>query len=163
MLIRKASTSDLDQIAKIESVCFPPDQAAGKKAFEARLRTYAGHFLLMCDENGKVVSFINGFTTDSPDLTDEMYANAGLHDESGEWQMVFGLCTLPEYRQRGFAQRLLKEFIRKAKSEGRRGVVLTCKQALIGYYEKFGFENEGVTENSVIGGVQWYQMRNTFS
>ena len=75
--------------------------------------------------------------------------------------MVFGLCTLPDYRQRGFAQTLLKEFIRTAKSEGRKGVVLTCKQELIKYYEKFGFVSEGVTENSVIGGVQWYQMRRT--
>lgn len=159
MLIRKAKTSDAAEIANIEGVCFPPDQAAGRKAFEERLHSYADHFLLMCDENGKVVSFIDGFTTDRRDLTDEMYENAGLHDEKGEWQMVFGLCTLPDYRQMGFAQRLLKEFIRKAKSEGRKGIVLTCKQELIKYYEKFGFENEGVTENSVIGGVQWYQMR----
>ena len=142
MVIRRAKLSDLDEIAHIESVCFPPDQAAGKTAFESRLQTYPRHFLLMCDEYGKVVSAVSK-----------------LHNEKGEWQMVFGLCTLPDYRQRGFAQTLLKEFIRTAKSEGRKGVVLTCKQELIKYYEKFGFVSEGVTENSVIGGVQWYQMR----
>ena len=159
MIIRRAKLGDLDEIANIESVCFPPDQAAGKDAFESRLQTYPRHFLLMCDEYGKIVSFIDGFTTDKPDLTDEMYAVSKLHNENGEWQMVFGLCTLPDYRQRGFAQTLLKEFIRTAKSEGRKGVVLTCKKELITYYEKFGFVSEGVTENSVIGGVQWYQMR----
>ena len=161
MVIRRAKLSDLDEIANIESVCFPPDQAAGKAAFELRLQTFPHHFLLMCDEYGKIVSFIDGFTTDESDLTDEMYSVAGLHNENGSWQMVFGLCTLPDYRQRGFAQKLLKEFIRTACSEGRKGVVLTCKKELVPYYEKFGFVSEGVTNNSVIGGVQWYQMRRT--
>lgn len=159
MVIRNAKQSDLDEIARIESICFPQGQAAGKEAFKARLLSFPNHFMLMCDEYGKVVSFINGFTTDLPDLTDEMYEDAYLHDENGEWQMVFGLCTLPDFRQRGFPQRLLKEFIRTAKIQGRKGVVLTCKQELIRYYEKFGFVSEGVTNNSVIGGVQWYQMR----
>ena len=159
MNIRKAKLADLDEIARIESVCFPPEQAAGREAFRGRLTDFPNHFLVMSDEYGKIVSFIDGFTTDISDLTDEMYAVSSLHDENGKWQMVFGLCTLPDYRQRGFAQRLLKEFRRNAKSEGRKGVVLTCKQQLIGYYEKFGFVNEGVTNASVIGGVRWYQMR----
>ncbi len=161
MFIRTARASDLDEIANIEGVCFPEGQAAEKSVFRIRLEVFPRHFLLMCDEYGRIVSFINGFVTDEPDLTDEMYAVSKLHDENGKWQMVFGLCTLPDYRQRGFAQKLLKEFIRTARSEGRKGVVLTCKQELIKYYEKFGFVSEGVTENSVIGGVKWYQMRNT--
>lgn len=159
MFIRKAKQSDLDRIAEIESICFPQGQAAGREAFRDRLCSFSDYFMVMCDEYGKVVSFINGFTTDIPDLTDEMYKNAYMHDKNGTWQMVFGLCTLPEYRQRGFAQRLLKEFIRQARLQGRKGVVLTCKQQLITYYEKFGFVSEGVSCGSFIGEVQWYQMR----
>lgn len=159
MVIRKAKQSDLDELARIESLCFPQGQAACKEDFRDRLCSFPDHFMIMCDEYGKVVSFINGFTTDLCDLTDEMYEKAYMHNENGAWQMVFGLCTLPDYRQRGFAQRLLNEFIRAARIQGRKGVVLTCKQQLIRYYEKFGFVNEGVTQNSVIGGVQWYQMR----
>ena len=159
MFIRKAAQSDLDQIAQIESICFPQGQAAGREVIRDRLRTFPDHFMIMCDEYSKAAAFINGFTTDRSDLTDEMYRSAYMHDENGAWQMVFGLCTLPEYRQRGFAQRLLKEFIRQAGLQGRKGVVLTCKQQLITYYEKFGFVNEGISSGSVIGGVQWYQMR----
>ena len=40
--------------------------------------------------------------------------------------------------------------------------MLTCKAELIGFYERFGFENEGVSKGSVIGGVKWYQMRRVF-
>ena len=38
-------------------------------------------------------------------------------------------------------------------------VVLTCKDRLIHYYEKFGFVNEGLAAKSTHGGAEWYQMR----
>ncbi len=44
---------------------------------------------------------------------------------------------------------------------GRKGLVLTCKDHLVHYYAKFGFENEGVSE-SEHGGVRWNQMRLKF-
>lgn len=162
MTVRKADITDLDEIAAIESVCFPREQAADREKFRKRLEVYPRYFLLLCDENGKIVSFIDGFVTDEPDLTDEMYSDPTLHNVKGAWQMVFGLNTLPQYRCRGYAGRLIKEFIGNARAEGRRGVVLTCKEQLIHFYESFGFVNEGITEQSVIGGVRWYQMRIVF-
>lgn len=162
MKLRKGTTADLDELAAIESTCFPPEQAAGREQFKGRLESYPQHFLLLCDDSGKIVSFIDGFVTDIPDLTDEMYSDPTLHDENGAWQMIFGLNTLPEYRRRGYAQTLMNEFLQIAKVEGRKGAVLTCKEALIHYYEKFGFVNEGVSAGSVIGGVKWYQMRLLF-
>lgn len=50
-------------------------------------------------EGDKLIAFLDGFVTDEPDLTDEMYAKASMHDENGAWQMLFGLNTLPEYRK----------------------------------------------------------------
>lgn len=44
---------------------------------------------------------------------------------------------------------------------GRKGLVLTCKDHLVHYYAKFGFENEGISE-SEHGGVRWNQMRLKF-
>ena len=146
VILRKAGIADADELALIESTCFPPEQAAGREQFVGRLKTYPEHFLLLCNDDGKIVSFIDGFVTDTPDLTDEMYADH----------------SLPQHRRRGYAGRLLNELISQARSQGRRGAVLTCKEILIPYYEKFGFINEGVSEGSVIGGVKWYQMRRSF-
>ncbi len=162
MKIRFADLSFLDEITEIESACFPEEQAAKKEQFSERLKIYAGHFLLLCDESGKAAAFINGAVTDLPDLTDEMYQRSELHDENGAWQMIFGLCTAPRYRHRGFAHVLMNEFLRLANEQGRKGAVLTCKAELIGFYEQFGFVNEGISASSVIGGVQWFQMRKTF-
>ena len=101
MIIRKATMNDLDAISEVESECFPAAEAATKEEFRERLESYADHFLLMFDGE-KLAAFIDGFVTDEPDLTDQMYENAAMHSESGKWQMIFGVNTLPEYRRRGY-------------------------------------------------------------
>ena len=164
MIIRTATIDDLPQIAAVESECFPPAEAATKEEFADRLIHYSNHFWLMFDEqnDNKLVAFVDGFVTNEPDLTDEMYEKASMHDESGAWQMIFGVNTIPYYRRRGLAGELLERALEDARKQGRKGLVLTCKDALIHYYAKFGFLNEGVTDKSVHGDVVWNQMRLTF-
>ena len=160
MLIRTATIEDLDEITDIEAECFPAAEAADREAFQQRLQYYGNHFWLLYEEQ-KLIAFVDGFVTDEPDLSDEMYENAALHDENGAWQMIFGVNTLPAYRRNGYAGKLLMRAITDAKNQGRRGVVLTCKEKLLHYYAKFGFENEGISQ-SVHGNVVWYQMRLRF-
>ena len=160
MEIRTAERSDLDAIARVEAECFPAAEAATRQALEERLEHYHNHFWLLLD-GGKLVSFVDGMVTNQKDLTDDLYENAQAHDESGSWQMIFGVNTIPEYRNRGCAGTLLKTAIEAARQQGRRGLVLTCKERLVPYYAKFGFVSEGVS-GSTHGGVTWYQMRLTF-
>lgn len=160
MLIRTATIEDLDEITDIEAECFPAAEAADREAFQQRLQYYGNHFWLLYEEQ-KLIAFVDGFVTDEPDLTDEMYENAALHDENGAWQMIFGVNTLPAYRRNGYAGKLLRRAIADAKEQGRRGVVLTCKEKLLHYYAKFGFEKEEISQ-SVHGNVVWYQMRLRF-
>lgn len=160
MLIRTATMEDLEAVAAVEAECFPPAEAATKEAFAKRLEYYGNHFWLMYDGD-KLISFVDGFVTDEADLTDEMYEKAELHKEHGAWQMIFGVNTVPSYRKRGCAGKLIKRAIADAKAQGRKGLVLTCKDRLIPYYAKFGFVNEGVSE-SVHGNAVWNQMRLTF-
>ena len=160
MLIRTATMEDLEAVAAVEAECFPPAEAATKEAFAKRLEHYGNHFWLMYDGD-KLISFVDGFVTDEADLTDEMYEKAELHNEHGAWQMIFGVNTVPSYRKRGCAGELIKRAIADAKAQGRKGLVLTCKDRLIPYYAKFGFVNEGVSE-SVHGNAVWNQMRLTF-
>ena len=160
MNIRYATMADLDDIASVESVCFPVLEAATKEEFEQRIKYFGNHFWLMFDE-GKLIAFVDGFVTDEANLTDEMYENASMHNENGAWQMIFGVDTIPEYRCRGCAAALLNHVICEAKAQGRKGLVLTCKDKLVHYYAKFGFVSEGVS-GSTHGNVVWYQMRLSF-
>ena len=160
MNIRTATIKDLEAVTSVEAECFPPAEAATREELAERLKYYADHFWLMFDGD-KLIAFVDGFVTDEEDLTDEMYEKASMHDEKGSWQMVFGVNTIPSYRRKGYAGELIRRAIEDARAQGRKGLVLTCKDRLIPYYSKFGFVLEGVSE-SVHGNVVWNQMRLTF-
>ena len=162
MHIRTASLADAAALAAVEAACFPPAEAATAAEITDRLAYYADHFWLLEEDDGTLVSFVDGMTTDEPTLRDEMYENAALHDEDGTWQMIFGVNTLPEYRRHGYAGQLLRRAVADARQQGRKGLVLTCKERLLPYYAKFGFQDEGVTDKSTHGNAAWHQMRLSF-
>ena len=160
MEIRTAAMDDLSAIAHLEAICFPEAEAATRQSFARRLTVYPDPFWVLTD--GKtIVAFVNGMVTNAPDLRDEMYDNAALHDANGAWQMIFGVDTHPDYRCQGCAARLLTHAIAQSRAQGRKGLVLTCKERLVPYYSKFGFVSEGISQ-STHGDVVWYQMRLTF-
>ena len=161
MKIRKATINDLEELTKIEAECFPATEAATKESFRGRLEIYPDFFWILEKEDGEIVSFVNGMATNDDILTDEMFENPNLHDENGDWQMIFGVNTLPEFRQRGYAEKVLRKVLEDAKNNGRKGVVLTCKDRLVPFYVKIGFVNEGVSE-STHGDAVWYNMRIIF-
>lgn len=158
--VRTASIDDLDAVSAVEAQCFPLAEAATREEFRQRLLHYGGHFWLLF-RGGRLIAFVDGMVTDRPGLTDEMYQRAELHDENGAWQMIFGVNTVPDCRKQGCAGLLLRRAIADARAQGRRGLVLTCKDTLVHYYASFGFVNEGVSP-SVHGNVVWNQMRLTF-
>lgn len=161
MNIRTAKFNDLEQISEVEAQCFPAAEAATKEEFADRLHYYGDHFWLMFDHE-KLIAFVDGFVTDEPDLYDEMYEKASLHNPHGAWQMIFGVNTLPSYRCQGYAGQLIQYAIDTARKQHRKGLVLTCKDRLVSYYSKFGFTDEGISEKSVHGNAVWHQMRLTF-
>lgn len=161
MNIRHATKHDVSAISEVEAKCFPPSEAASETAFTERIESYANHFWLM-HENDKLIAFVDGFVTDESDLTDEMFANAAMHNENGTWQMIFGVNTLPEYRNNGYASELLRRAVDEAREQGRKGVVLTCKDKLLSFYARLGFVDEGITDKSTHGNAVWHQMRIIF-
>lgn len=161
MEIRKAAMKDLKAITAVEAACFPPAEAASRRNFKKRLKVYPDHFWLL-EEDGKLISFINGMVTNESTISDIMFEDASLHDEDGDWQAIFGVNTIPEYRQRGLAAKVMQAVIEDAKKAGRKGCILTCKDKMLHYYEKFGFKNCGISQ-SVHGGAIWYDMRLEFA
>ena len=156
MNIRAASFADAAALAAIEALCFPAAEAAGPAAIAQRLAVFPDRFLI-AEEAGVPIGFINGCAADRPRIKDEMYEDANLHRPDGPWQTVFGLDTLPAWRRRGVAAALMNAFIAQARARGQQGVALTCKAHLVHYYERFGYQNEGVSA-SVHGGAVWYDM-----
>ena len=96
LVIRNATMEDLFAVAEVEAECFPVSEAATEAEFRERIACYGGHFWLLFEDE-RLVSFVDGVVTDQEDLTDEMYERAELHQEAGEWQMIFGVATHPEH------------------------------------------------------------------
>lgn len=161
MKIRNATIDDLNAVTEVETACFPEAEAAKKEDFRQRLMAYPDHFWLLFDGD-TLVGFVNGMVSDKPDLTDDMYADASMHCPEGAWQMIFGVNTILAYRRQGCAEKLLKRVISDAREQGRKGLVLTCKERLVHYYAKFGFVSEGLSD-SEHGNAVWYQMRLTLN
>lgn len=160
MNIRFGTIDDLEEIVRLEQQCFPAAEAADRDIMEQRLILFPKHFWIL-EENGRIISVLNGIATDVPTLQDEMYVNPTLHREEGMWQMIFGLATDPQYQGQGYGTQLLRHVIADVKSQGRKGIVLTCKDGLLAYYERVGFVSEGKSA-SRHGGAVWNSMRLTF-
>lgn len=152
-MIRKATIQDLDQITKIESKCFPISEAASKKSLEARILTFSNSFWVLEVDN-QIVSFINGMITNEKTINDEMFEDVTLHNPNGDFQAIFGVDTLPEYQGKGYASILMNAVIKETFEKGYKGCILTCKEKLISFYEKFGYVNLGIS-NSKHGGAVW--------
>ena len=138
--IRQAVIEDLEQVAAVEARCFPAAEAADEKSLKERLEAFPGSFLV-AECEGRIAGFIN---------------------PRGAYQSIFGLDVDEDFRHQGLAGRLMKALIEKAESEGRKGLILTCKEHLIGFYEQFGYCSMGVSK-SVHGGAVWYDMILEFS
>ena len=158
--VRPAQMTDLDTMTEIEAQSFPPEEKATRESFERRMAVFPDCFLLLC-RDGVPVGLIDGMVTNDTVISDPMFDDANLHDPKGAWQSIFGFCVLPSERGQGGAPILMKAYIEKARAEGRRGLILTCKERLIHYYEGYGYVNQGVSK-SEHGGAVWYDMMLTF-
>lgn len=155
--IRNAQWQDLDKLAQIEAACFPAAEAATKETLAQRLQIYSKHFWVLELYDGTIVGFIDGFVTNQAAITDEMFEQPRLHDEAAAYQAVFGLNVLPDYRGRHYGIALMNALVANARMAGRKGCILTCKENMISYYRKFGYQNQGLSQ-SKHGSVVWYDM-----
>ncbi|MCD8328779.1 MAG: GNAT family N-acetyltransferase [Ruminococcus sp.] len=157
MEIRKATIKDLEKISAVEAACFNEAEAASAKSIKARLEMFPDCFWLAFEDK-KLIGFVDGMKTNESDLLDEMYEDALLHSPQGARLMIFGVCTLPSFQGKGIATSVLNACISDCREQGLLEIVLTCKDALVGFYKRFDFVDEGISD-SYHGGVIWHQMR----
>ena len=161
--IRTATLKDLDAIHQIETESFPQAEAASYERLLAPLQVFADHFWVMeMDDTIKdepvITGFINGMVTGLDKIEDQMFENASLHDNKGEWQSVFGLAVSPAFRNKGIAAQLIYHLIADSTATAKTSITLTCKEHLVKYYQKFGFRDAGISQSNH-GGAVWHDMQ----
>lgn len=156
IIIRQASVEDSDAVGYVEASCFPEAEAAGKESLEQRIRSFPESFFVAAID-GEIIGLINGCVTNETVIVDELYENTALHLLDGDYQTIFGIDVMPDYRKQGIGAQLMNHMIEASRAAGRKGVILACKKELVRYYEKFGYVNKGKSK-STHGGAEWYDM-----
>lgn len=80
-----------------------------------------------------------------------------VHNENGRWQAILDVNTSLKHQNHGYDSKLMYQLIEDARKQNRKGCILTCKEELIHYYEKFGFMNLGLSQ-STLANETWYDM-----
>ncbi|MGN7470523.1 GNAT family N-acetyltransferase [Brevibacillus sp. SAFN-007a] len=154
--IRKVHMDDLPQLVAIEQLCFSEEEAATKAAFEKRIQMIPDSFYV-AEENGDIVGFINGPVIETAYITDDLFTHIKKNPATGGHQSILGLAVHPHFQKRGIAAKLLLHLEQEARQKQRETITLTCKEGLIGYYEKHGYANKGLSD-SEHAGKKWYNL-----
>lgn len=150
--------SEAGQAARIEEICFPPNEACSEKMMLERVAKAPELFLVAVDrETGKIAGFLNGLSTEEVKFRDEFFVDAELYDPVGRNVMLLGLDVLPEYRRRGLAREIMSRYLHRERERGRKEVFLTCLDSKVEMYKRMGFQDHGMSE-SAWGGEQWHEM-----
>lgn len=157
-LFRNIRLDETAEAAKIEQICFPPNEACTAKSMKERVATVQELFLVAEDiETGKIAGFLNGMSTEETKFRDEFFTDVTLYDPKGENVMLLGLDVRPEYRRQGLAREIVRQYAEREKKKGRKRLILTCLESKVEMYQKFGFRDLGMAE-STWGGEAWHEM-----
>ena len=158
MIFREIQSEEMEQAICIEEICFPPNEACSPKSMRERVMAAPEFFLVAVDENtGRIAGFLNGLATDETQFRDAFFTDVRLHDPHGKSVMLLGLDVLPEYRGKGLASEIVRQYAERERSRGRQALILTCLEEKVPMYLHMGFTDNGIA-NSAWGGEEWHEM-----
>ncbi len=154
--IRNVTESDLDRCFEIEKVSYEGDEAATREKIAKRIQDYTEGFIVL-EADGEVVGFINCGATDDVDLADEAFKDLVGHDSNGKHVVIFSVVVHADEQGKGYAGKLLVEFISRMKEMRKASIHLICRDQHIDFYKKYGFEYIRKS-GSTHGGLSWHDM-----
>ena len=108
------------------------------------------------EKEGRIIGYINGPVINQRYITDDLFEEIQPNPNSGDYLSVLGLVVNKDYQGQGTAGKLLEQFEKLAKQQLRCGVTLTCREALVSLYERYGYNNEENQPHNI--GIKWYNM-----
>ncbi|WP_159550431.1 GNAT family N-acetyltransferase [Streptococcus halichoeri] len=156
MLIRQATIADWETIVQIEQTNFSPAEATSPEVIRERLERLPETFLVAIIKD-QLAGYIEGPIVAEPRLTDDLFHQTPLNPAIQGYVAVTSLSIAPDFQQQGVGMALLAAMKDLAVAKKCQGIILTCHDYLIPYYEMNGFVNQGLSD-SVHGGAIWYDM-----
>ncbi|BBD07672.1 GNAT family N-acetyltransferase [Desulfovibrio ferrophilus] len=156
IIIRQATPADIDTCLALETVCFPASEAASRESISIRIEQFPEGFYV-AENQGQIVGQINSGATSKDDISDEAFKALEGHDAAGSNIVVFSLAVLPDQQGNGLGAQLMRHFIKQSRQQGRQQVLLLCKDVLVPFYSRLGFDDRGLSA-CTHGGAQWREM-----
>ena len=155
---RDIRPEEYDRAAEIEAVVFPPNEVVASDDVIAQARISPDCFMVAADKKtGEVAGFLYGLATDERRFRDDFFTDKSLHDKNGDNIMLLGLDIMTDYQGHGLGRAVMKHYCAREKARGRKRLILTCLEDLVGMYEKFGYTDLGISDSNW-GGEEWHEM-----
>ncbi|KHD45786.1 GNAT family N-acetyltransferase [Streptococcus hongkongensis] len=156
MIIRNVRPSDWQRVSQIESSNFSKEEAMTEDAIKQRCQRITDTFLV-AELDDQIVGYIEGPVVKQPILEDHLFHDVKENPLTGGYIAITSLSIEKMHQQEGIGIALLAALKDVAISQERSGIILTCHEELIAYYEMNGFSNLGLSD-STHGGSVWYLM-----
>lgn len=156
MEIRFARAEDLEQIIALEEANFSQEERIAAPV----LAIYARHLqdtCLVMEDEGQLAGFLLACPTEQARVEDAIFYLTADKLPQGQHLAIASLSVAPAYQGQGVGTLLLAGLKEVAQSAGYKGIALTCKEYLIGYYKANQFEEIG-SSLSQFGGQSWCDM-----
>ncbi|WEV60482.1 GNAT family N-acetyltransferase [Streptococcaceae bacterium ESL0729] len=153
--IRPVEAIDLDHVMRLELDNFGR-VATTRAAMEERINKTPDTFYV-AEIDGKLVGYLEGAVIADKYLTDDLFSHVDKNPEKGGYFAITSLSVDKKVHGQSIGTKLLTFAQNEARKKSRAGITLTCHDYLLGYYEKYGFKNEGKSASN-LGGEEWYNM-----
>lgn len=155
-LFRTPTTADAERCYAIESGAYEGDEAATLEKIRTRIEQYPQGFLVL-ESAGEIVGFINSGCAHDVVMSDEAFKELVGHDPAAPNVVIMSVVVDPAHQGKGYAKRLMDEFIARMKAAGKLTIHLMCKEQHVAFYQKLGYQYVKPSPSDH-GGMAWHEM-----
>ncbi|USS91564.1 GNAT family N-acetyltransferase [Fructobacillus americanaquae] len=153
----KPNKNDLDKIMNIEHSGFSEAEAATANSMLERIKVIPDTFIVAYDEQEDPAGYIVGPASTERYITDNLFETSVPNSVHAPYQTILSLVVSPDKQKMGIASQLLQQLAIVAEQQGRQLITLTCLEKLVPFYERNGYQVDGIS-NSQHAGETWYNM-----
>ncbi|MBV4491110.1 GNAT family N-acetyltransferase [Pseudomonas oryzicola] len=153
---RTPTVADAERCYAIEIGAYEGDEAATLEKIRTRIAQYPQGFLVL-EQAGEIVGFINSGCAHQVVMADEAFKELVGHDPQAPNVVIMSVVVDPAHQGKGYARRLMDEFVTRMKAAGKQTIHLMCKQQHVPLYQKMGYQYVQPSP-SEHGGMAWHEM-----
>ena len=153
---RNPEPTDAERCYAIEIGAYEGDEAATLEKIRTRIAQYPEGFLIL-EAEGEIVGFINSGCAHDVVMSDEAFKELVGHDPAAPNVVIMSVVVDTAHQGKGYAKRLMSEFIQRMKAQGKQTIHLMCKEQHVALYRKLGYAYVQPSPSDH-GGMAWHEM-----